>query len=201
MKKYLTCMALTFVIMPYNATTLTIPGFGTCNPNGGTCPSDGTYTNGKVYGHCTNGPTCDCYNTDETGTPSITVDCECTDAGNYESIGYGCINGVYQKCKSCSGSTGAWGAHNTGYEKRSVTACNCDGTKSTRTEYRCAKGWFGSSTNGTSGCTRCPSSGGVYGTTDAAGSDAITKCYLPVETSMSDSTGTFTCSGKSYYYK
>lgn len=42
MKKCLTCMALTFVIMPYAAPALTIPCFGTCNPNGGTCPTTGT---------------------------------------------------------------------------------------------------------------------------------------------------------------
>ncbi|MDE5616010.1 MAG: hypothetical protein K2I81_04235 [Alphaproteobacteria bacterium] len=195
MKKNLTCIALTFVIMPYTATGLTIPGFGTCNPNGGTCPSDGIYTNGKVYGHCTNGTTCECYNTDETGTPSITVQCECTDEGNYETIGYGCLNGIYQKCKSCSGSSGAWGTHSTGYEKRSVTTCSCDGTKSTRIEYRCAKGYFGTSTNGTSGCSQCfPPA-----TTSSAGKTQGTDCYIPAGTNMSDSSGIFTCSTDTYY--
>lgn len=115
----------------------------------------------------------------------------------------GCNNTItFNDCKlSCTGctncGTGAWAAGNTGYEKRSVGTCNCN-TCTYTTEYRCAAGYYGASTNGTSGCTRCPSSGGVYGTS-AAGSTAITSCYIPANSSMTDSTGTYTFTTNCYY--
>lgn len=56
--------------------------------------------------------------------------------------------------------------------------------------YRCVKGYY----MGELGCVRCPSSGGVYGTTAAAGATSITECYIPAGTtfSFSDSTGSGT---------
>ena len=131
---------------------------------------------------------------------TITFTCGCysdSDCGSDPS--YGCINNRCQKCKSCSGaSTGTWTAHSTGYEKRTVTECNCSGTPTTRTEYRCAAGYYGTTSNGTSGCTRCPASGGIYGTS-AAGSTAITACYLPSGTAFSDAAGSGTYTGDCYY--
>lgn len=100
-------------------------------------------------------------------------------------------------CASCSSDT-SWSSAGTGYEKKVTRTCDCDTCVVTATAYRCAAGYYGSSTNGTSGCTRCPSSGGVYGTC-AAGSTAITSCYLPSGTSFSDSTGSGTYTGNCYY--
>ena len=106
----------------------------------------------------------------------------------------------YDMCtKSCDGTcsdctSGSWTAGNTGYQQRTKKTCNTSTCVcSSSTEYRCASGYYGSSSNGTSGCTRCPSSGGVYGTS-VAGSTAITSCYLPSGTtvSFSDSTGSGT---------
>ncbi|MDR0726706.1 MAG: hypothetical protein LBF37_01445 [Rickettsiales bacterium] len=51
------------------------------------------------------------------------------------------------------------------------------------TAYRCAAGYYGSSTNGSSGCTLCPSGG-----TSAAGSIVITQCYA-FPSSDTDTTG------------
>ncbi|MBQ8293850.1 MAG: hypothetical protein IJX89_00490 [Alphaproteobacteria bacterium] len=61
-------------------------------------------------------------------------------------------------------------------------------------EYQCRAGYYGDGTT----CTRCPSSGGVYGTS-AAGSTAITSCYIPANSSMSDTTGTYTFTSNCYY--
>lgn len=62
-------------------------------------------------------------------------------------------------------------------------------------EYQCKQGYYGSGQS----CTRCPSSGGVYGTTALAGATAITKCYLPSGTAFSDTTGSGTYTDKCYY--
>ncbi len=105
-------------------------------------------------------------------------------------------------CPSCSNciSDTTWSSAGTGYEKKVSRTCNC-GTCTSSTSYRCAAGYYGSSSNGTSGCSRCPSSGGVYGTS-AAGSTAITSCYLPSGTtvSFSDSIGSGTAKYTSNCY-
>lgn len=72
--------------------------------------------------------------------------------------------------------------------------CSC----STAT-YKCAVGYYGSPKNTLSGCTRCPASGGVYGTTAAAGATSITKCYLPSGTAFSDTAGSGEYTGNCYY--
>ena len=114
----------------------------------------------------------------------------------------GCSNEIsFNVCrKSCDGTcsdctTSAWTAGNTGYQKRTYASCNtatCVCTK--RTQYRCAAGYYGTSSNGTSGCTRCPSNG-----SSTAGATAITSCYLPSGTTGSDSTGSYTYTSNCYY--
>lgn len=71
--------------------------------------------------------------------------------------------------------------------KKTVLKASC--------EYQCKQGYYGSGQS----CTRCPSSGGVYGTTALAGATAITECYLPSGTAFSDSTGSGTYTDKCYY--
>ncbi len=71
----------------------------------------------------------------------------------------------------------------------------------------CDTGYYGMATysyterNGDSfsGCNRCPSSGGVYGTTAGPGAMFITECYLPAGTSFSDDIGSGTYSDDCYY--
>lgn len=48
-------------------------------------------------------------------------------------------------------------------------------------------------------CKRCPSSGGVYGTTADKNTGGITSCYIPSGNSFSDSTGSGTYTGNCYY--
>lgn len=71
--------------------------------------------------------------------------------------------------------------------KKTVLKASC--------EYQCKQGYYGSEQS----CTRCPSSGGVYGTTALAGATAITECYLPSGTAFSDTTGSGTYTDKCYY--
>ena len=61
----------------------------------------------------------------------------------------------------------------------------------------CRVGYY--SSGGTTACTRCPSSGGVYGTTDSTGSTAITDCFIPADTDMTDTTGTYHFADDCYY--
>ena len=50
-----------------------------------------------------------------------------------------------------------------------------------------------------SGCYRCPSSGGVYGTTAGPGATRITECYIPAGNSFSDDAGNGVYSDNCYY--
>lgn len=110
------------------------------------------------------------------------------------------VNVCVKSCVSCTNCNSIdWTAYRTGYERRINRDCECDGTCTSTTQYRCAVGYYGTSTNGTSGCTRCPSSGGIYGTTAAAGSKNITSCYIPANQTMSDGTGEYVFTNKCYY--
>lgn len=177
-------------------------GSGNCVCDVNNCATEGPWNDDLgtfMCGGGKGGDTYKCTCVDATyGT--ITFTCGCysdSDCGGDPS--YGCINNRCAKCKSCSGaSTGTWTAHITGYEKRTVKKCSCNGTLTTGTEYRCAAGYYGTTSNGTSGCTRCPASGGIYGTS-AAGSTAITACYLPSGTAFSDAAGSGTYTGDCYY--
>ncbi|MDE6478122.1 MAG: hypothetical protein K2L94_02630 [Alphaproteobacteria bacterium] len=95
-------------------------------------------------------------------------------------------------CTGCSNCTSdsAWSAHSTGYEKKVTRTCNCN-TCSATTSYRCAAGYYGSSTNGTSGCTRCPDNG-----TSVAGTTSITGCCV---SSGTDAAGTYSYSPQCCY--
>ncbi|MDE6481740.1 MAG: hypothetical protein K2L25_02890 [Alphaproteobacteria bacterium] len=96
---------------------------------------------------------------------------------------------------SCTGDT-TYIAHGAGYESKSTRTCSClNGCKVTSTSYRCAAGYYGTSTNGTTGCTACPNGG-----TSVAGSNtSITSCYLPTGTKFSDPSGSGDYTGNCYY--
>lgn len=97
-------------------------------------------------------------------------------------------------CKNCVSSD--WGALSTGYESKVAATCNTTtGVCTKTTEYRCATGYYGSSTNGTSGCNECPSSG----TTASAGATSISECCLASGTTGGDNTGTYTYTGDCCY--
>ena len=130
--------------------------------------------------------------------------CSSTGDPNEDSGGVGHYD--YTECvKNCTASNCAstnWVAKSTGYETRTYRSCSATGTSGTcnsTTQYRCAAGYYGSSTNGTSGCTQCPQWTGVYTNsgkttlargTSSAGTTAITGCYVAPGTYY-DATGTF----------
>ncbi len=92
-----------------------------------------------------------------------------------------------------------WQEANSGYQSSVPYAFVCRTCLDTPDmQYRCAPGYYGSSTNGTSGCTQCPSSDGLYGTTDA-GATAITSCHIPSGTIGNNITGSFTYTSNCYY--
>lgn len=100
-------------------------------------------------------------------------------------------------CSDCKDSD--WGPSGTqGYEAKTSAICELNQCMKFTT-YRCAVGYYGSTTDGASGCTRCPASGGVYGTTATAGSTVITSCYIPSGSPLSDSGGTFEYTENCYY--
>lgn len=90
-----------------------------------------------------------------------------------------------------------------GCDKVASSAC-VNNLCQTTTTARCQKGYYGTATlnnlkTSCSGCTACPSSGGVSGTTSGPGATAITECYIPAGTKSGDSTGSFEYTGNCYY--
>ncbi|MDW2958441.1 MAG: hypothetical protein R8M37_01355 [Alphaproteobacteria bacterium] len=54
-------------------------------------------------------------------------------------------------------------------------------------EYYCDQDYYGTPTNGSSGCTPCPEEG----LTEYFAAESITECYLPANTNYTDATGTY----------
>ncbi|MCM1223524.1 MAG: hypothetical protein NC548_54645 [Lachnospiraceae bacterium] len=117
-------------------------------------------------------------------------------------VRYKCV----PQCTNCDSTS--WSALRTGYQSRIFRWCD-DGTCKSQTQYRCAAGYYGTSSNGTSGCTQCPAWSGVYTTpaktttlrgTSDAGATQITECYVSAGTHY-DRTGTFKISSTCQYKK
>ena len=172
-------------------------GTDSCICDAGTCTNGASWNDSLgTFTDCKNGSTCTCI--DVLLNKTITFTCGCTSSSDC-SNGQTCSNGQCVTCKTCSNCTsGSWEDYGTGYQRILNKSCNCDGTCSSSYSYRCAAGYYGSSSNGTSGCTRCPASGGVYGSS-TAGSTAITACYIPSGTSFSDTGGSGTYTSNCYY--
>ena len=98
-----------------------------------------------------------------------------------------CGNITYDVCETpCTPDDDFVATGNAGYEKK--TTCTSSGLSAT--QYRCAAGWYGSSSNGTTGCTKCPSSNESTATAQsAAGTTDISGCYIPAGNSFSDGAG------------
>jgi len=106
---------------------------------------------------------------------------------------YECEPDVSCTC-DCPGDVG-WTSAGTGYQVYTeylcnATTCACDPVYS----YRCAAGYYGSPISNHAGCTSCVPFG-----TSAAGSTAITNCYLPTTYTGADPTGTFGYTQNCYY--
>lgn len=63
------------------------------------------------------------------------------------------------------------------------------------TTYSCEAGYYLEGTE----CKRCPSSGGVYGTTLDKNMGGITSCRIPADTSFSDDAGSGVYSEACFY--
>lgn len=119
------------------------------------------------------------------------------------------ISGLYtcvaKTCTDCT-SDSDWSSAGTGYHKKTTATCNA-GVCTKTTAYRCASGYYGSSTNGTSGCTKCPTWSGVYSnsgkTTEAnaystVGTTGITGCMI-IPSTYYDASGTFSLTNPCSY--
>jgi hypothetical protein len=119
-----------------------------------------------------------------------------------------------KKCTACD-TAGEWSpvSGSPGYQTRQegglcIASCTTDGTCRNRTtKYRCAAGYYGSSTDGISGCTQCPEANGIYtdsantikahGTADA-GSEAVELCKL-LSGTYHDICGSFVTAAACYF--
>lgn len=123
---------------------------------------------------------------------------------------YYCVDAeANQTCHICRCNNNqtytAWAADSgnrvkrTKYSTQDVDSYTCTSAEST--EYGCAAGYYQSGGSGSAmTCTRCPSSGGVYGT-NAAGTTDITSCYIPSNTQMNETSGKSVFTSNCYYTK
>lgn len=171
--------------------------------------SNNPNTNYKTGGcSCTNGVAN--YSTCSAGTPTYELCTEChnpsttingilycatSGAKNGCSLAPGVVNS-YTMSRFCSDYLGV------SQKTEGCFVIGCSGTGLTPSDDRkscvCQKGYYG---NASSGCTKCPSSGGIDGTTATINTTDITGCYIPTDKSMSDSIGTFQFSEPCFYSK
>lgn len=173
----------------------------------------------EIIGSCPWGSTehYSCYRRDDEPSASLKIfDCICPSGYTKiisqvsqcsNSLEY--VSGCRCSCNNCASDTN-WSTGNTGYQRRLKRWCDCtSGTATCKNqyEYQCAAGYYGTSSNGTSGCTQCPTWSGVYTNsakttlargTSTAGTTAITGCYVAAGTYY-DVTGTFKISSNCQY--
>ena len=87
-------------------------------------------------------------------------------------------------CTNCVSDT-SYSTVATGYESMVKRQCYCN-TCSETYLFRCAAGYWGKSTNGTSGCKKCPTPG-----VSPAGATSATQCYVAAGVKMNDTTGVY----------
>lgn len=103
-------------------------------------------------------------------------------------------------CTSTNCRSTSWVAHSTGYERRTRRYCSTATQCTSVTQYRCAAGYYGRSLSGSTGCTPCPENGvSVPPDGDLVGFTAVTDCFIPSGTEITDSTGTYTYTNDCYY--
>ncbi len=144
---------------------------------------------------------------------------------NGNNSGYECTTSgwqyraVLEACSASNCKSSSWASHRTGYENRTYRYCASSSNCVAETQYRCAQNYYGSTTNGTSGCTKCSDSidytayiadNGKYvssgktqpGYTAGAGTTSRTACYIPAlggSMSYMDSTGVYEYNGNCYW--
>lgn len=99
-------------------------------------------------------------------------------------------------CVHCTPTdiVGDWGLIAPGYERRIVgngwAESGCGDATGSRVEYRCAAGYYGQSTDGVTGCTRCPDIDGIAATAPA-GSTQKSSCCISTNSVGRDAGGAF----------
>ena len=200
MKTKIIAIIMGAALAQYSSVALGVPGV--------ICPQSickDTYVPTDLTSGCTQ-KTYTCYTADGTTVKLASCD-SCTNSKasrtKKETNIIGCKGTYYfytcecPLCTSCT-SDKSWSSAGTGYEKKVTASCDC-GECTKTTAYRCAAGYYGTSTNGSTGCTICPTSGGVGGQSVAGSNSAITSCYIPANTTLSDSTGTYQYTSNCYY--
>ena len=99
---------------------------------------------------------------------------------------YVCVKQQEQQ-PTCTDTYGNWVDVRTGYQQRIHTNTSCNTTY----EYRCATGYFGTPTNGTTGCTKCQPIEGIESTTTQPGATSCTSCCISANKTSNDGTGNF----------
>ena len=104
------------------------------------------------------------------------------------------------QCSNCTSDTN-WVNAGTGYMRRASRTCSCSGSCNTTYVYACATGYYGHSTNGTSGCTKCPTpSNNAYVTTVVTREETtVSDCYIPAGFPTSDSSGSYSYTANCYH--
>ncbi len=150
---------------------------------------DGDVTHIKSCTACNNGYTLK--------IKSIT---DCCNQYNYGA----CIGNC---ASTCGNNTTEWKTTGTtGYETRVYEYCTGGTTCTKKTQYRCAAGYYGRTTNGTSGCTACPNREKGATTTPDSGNNVdkiyistITNCYFPAYKDIRGIDGTYQYTDTCYY--
>lgn len=189
--------------LPMRAMPLTISGSPSCHSYGTTCSAMNTNEFNIV--NCQSIDT-QCYSFTEAEAVNPGVPQYKVFSCNGCKSGYAAVDQTlalsptctitYKTCsKSCPGcsnctSDTSWSAAGTGYQRKANRTCNC-GTCNTSYQYRCAAGYYGTTYNGTSGCTRCPNNGN-----SSAGTTSVTGCCI---SSGADTTGSYSYSPKCCY--
>jgi hypothetical protein len=130
----------------------------------------------------------------DTGTTLISD--RCIPNANQTSMKGGQYCYTCRPCNGCStdcaANTTAWGLTGTaGYETRTAGYCYCESCRS-RVEYRCTTLYYGTSTDGKTGCKSCRIETGNDDAMSSPGTTEKTGCYLPPRTNpYNDDTGSF----------
>ena len=185
---------------------------GTCVNN--SCTSTGECINQTIEYRCASGY-CGTSTDGQTGCVKTTVStsgcrvmdkfefecpdgveiCQCTNT--YPKICY--VQDIFDTLPSWATNYicgyNVWTTTATGYEKQTMATFENGSCTAATTSYRCANGYYGTSTNGTSGCTQCPSPG----TSTAATNTSITQCYISAGKELSDVTGKYAYTQNCYY--
>lgn len=163
------------------------PGLNCCL----SCPTTGTLT---YDSSCTDTTCTSCTTTTTTSTTHVvtitdrTFETVCTGTTNVTASGTCTTTSIAYICEE-----GYYGTPTGRLD--TCTACPSNATCGGGSTFSCNKGYY---KNG-SLCSRCPASGGVYGTTSGTGATAITECYIPADSTFSDSTGSGTYNGDCFY--